>query len=150
MKKIENFLFLPVLVLLFYSASKYSDTTIDIHLYDTYYLISSAAVAGWFALWLLIVILLFKRIRQRHRLVHQKVVLIYSMLTLVSLGLFLFAGLSGGPSNAAGYTDADLDAMIFRNKLGMVAGWSCLAVQVIFLIYFVVQTVKKPIGNHKP
>lgn len=144
MKKIENFLFLPVLVLLFYSASKYSDTSIDIHLFDTYYIFSSAAAAGWFALWLLVVVFLFRLVRRRHQMVHQRFEIIYSTLTLLFFGVFLLAGLSGGPSNAAGYSDADLDALIFRNKLGMAVAWCFLTVQFIFLTYIILQFVKKP------
>jgi hypothetical protein len=144
MKKFENFLLITVLILLFYSASKYSDTSIDIHYHDTYYLISGAAIGGWFALWLLIVFLLLKIIRRRHHFVHPIFTLIYGVLTLVFLGVIFALTRVGGPSNRAGYSAADLDALIFRNQMSMLAVWCLLALQVIFMIYFIVQLLKKP------
>jgi hypothetical protein len=145
MKKIENFLFLPVLILLFYGASKYSSTVTDIHLHDTFYVITNASITGWFLAWLGIVFILFKIIRRRHVIIHTKFALTYIVLTPLLFGVFIVAGLVGGPSNMSGYSDADLDVVIARNLFRMVTVYCFLAVQFIFLIYFIIQMVKKPI-----
>lgn len=145
MKKFENSLIITVLILLFYGASKYSDTSIDIHFNDTFYLIASGGVAGCFAAWMLIVFFLFKVIRRRHQYVHPLFTFTYNILTLLFLGLVLLPGLLNAPSNAAGFTDADLDGLIFRNHLKVMAAWCLLALQVIFLIFFVFQLLKRPV-----
>lgn len=142
MKKIENWLFLPVLILLFFSASKYGGASTDINVSDTYFIIPNAAIAGVFAAWLFLVIFLFKRIRRRHQVVHKKFAIIYITLTLLFLGVFLGLGLVAGGSAAGNFTNSDLDALIFRNQLRVWCAWCCLLVQVIFLIYFIVQIVK--------
>jgi hypothetical protein len=51
----------------------------------------------------------------------------------------------GGPSDRSGYTDADLDLVIARNLFRMVTVYCFLAVQFIFLIYFIIQMVKRPV-----
>lgn len=145
MKKTENFLLLPVLVLLFYGASKYSAASIDIHFHDTYYIIASAPIAGWFALWLLIVFALFKWIRHRHQVINQKFFATYITLTLLSFGIFLLGGLMSGPSGEGRFSDSELDALIFRDNLRMVAACCFLLFQIIFLIYFIVQLLKRPV-----
>jgi uncharacterized membrane protein YozB (DUF420 family) len=144
MEKIENILFWPVLILLFLSASKYGAMSTDIQFNDTYYIIPNSHVAGSFAAWLLIVIFLFKGIRRRHNEVHKKFVLTYSTLTVLLLGVFLGVGFVSGGSAAGNFTTADLDALLFRNQLKLVCAEGCLVVQIIFLIYFIIQLVKKP------
>jgi len=145
MKKIENILFWPVLILLFFSASKYGSTSTDIHWSDTYYIISSGVIAGIFAGWLLLAVLLFKLIRRRHHTVQKMFTLIYSTLTVLLLGVFLGVGLVKGGSAVGTYNTADLDALMFRNQLKVACAEGCLLVQVIFLIYFFIQIVKKPV-----
>lgn len=150
MKKIENFLFLPVLVLVFYSMSKYSDASIDINFHDTYYIIASAPVAGWFAVWLLIVILLFKLIRRRHHSVNQKIAITFITGTLLFFAIFLIGGLVGGPSGEGRFSDTELDTLIFKGQLRIVAAWCFLVMQVMFVVYFVVQLLKRPVTINKP
>jgi hypothetical protein len=147
MKKFENLLFWPVLVLLFFSASKYGVASTDIMVADTYYIISSATIAGSFAVWLLVVIFLLKRMRRRHRVINKKFAIIYIALTLLFFGVFLGLGLVNGGSAGGNFTDSQLDALIFRNQLRVVCAWCCLVVQVIFLIYFTMQIMKKPVAN---
>jgi hypothetical protein len=120
MKKIENFLYLPVLILLFYGASKYSSSVTDIHFHDTFYVITNASITGWFLAWLGIVFILFKIIRRRHVIIHTKFAFTYIVLTVLLFGVFMVAGLVGGPSDRSGYTDADLDLVIARNLFRMV------------------------------
>jgi heme O synthase-like polyprenyltransferase len=150
MKKIENLLFWPVLVLLFFSASKYGGASTDIHVADTYYIVSNAAVAGGFAVWLLVVIFLFKRIRRRHQAVHNKFAFTYITLTVLFFGVFLGLGLVSGGSAGGNFTDSQLDALMFRTQLRMVCAWCYLFVQVIFLIYFIFQLFKKPVNHYQP
>jgi hypothetical protein len=150
MKKIENFLFWPVLVILFFSISKYGSTAADIHWNDTYYIIPSSAIAGVFAGWLLLVIFLLKRIRHRHQVINKRFTLIYIVLTILCLGVFLALGLVSGGSAAGNFTTADLDALMFRNQLKLVAAWCCLLLQVIFLIYILYQLLKRPVNHDLP
>jgi hypothetical protein len=120
MKKIENWLLWPILVLVFCSISKYGDTTTDVHFSDTYYVIKNSFITGWFLAWLLIVFFLFKLVRRRHQ------------------GVFL------GGGSPAGYSDSQLDKLIFYDKVREVTAFGLLLTQVIFLGYVVVQILKKP------
>lgn len=145
MKKIENWLVWPILVLLFYSISKYGDITTDIHWNDTFYLVTNGSLAGCFLAWLVIVFILFKIIRHRHVIIHTKFAFTYIVLTLLLFGTFLAAGFVGGPTKGIGFSDADLDRLIARNLFRMVTVYCFLTVQVIFLIYFITQLFKKPV-----
>jgi len=144
MKKIEHILFWPVLILLFLSASKYGAMSTDVQFNDTFYIIYNSHIAGSFALWLLIVVFLFKLIRRRRQVVNKKFTLTYIILTVLLLGVFLSLGFVKGGSAAGNFTSSDLDALMFRNQLKVACAEGCLLVQVIFLIYFFIQIVKKP------
>ena len=144
MKKIENLLFWPILVLIFCSISKYGDTTTDVHFSDTYYVINNSFITGWFLAWLLIVFFLFKLIRRRHHFVHTKFAAAYIMLTVLFFGISWASGFFGGGS-PAGYSDSQLDKLIFYDNLRTQSALCLVATQVIFLIYFVVQLLKKPV-----
>jgi hypothetical protein len=144
MKKIENMLFWPVIVLLFLSASKYGAMSTDVQFNDTYYIVSNSQIAGIFAVWLLVVVFLFKLIRRRHQVVNKKFTLSYILLTVLLLGIFLGVGFVKGGSAVGTYNTDDLDALLFRNKLKLACAEGCLLVQVIFLLYFFIQIVKKP------
>lgn len=150
MKKIENFLFLPVLVLLFYSASKYSVAPIDVHFRDTYYMITAAPLTGWFAVWLLVVFFLFKGVRRRRQVINKKFAIPYITATLLFFAVFLLFGLSSGPSGENGYSDSELDALIVKNNLRTIAAYGFLLTQVVFLVYVVVQFLKRPVSIKKP
>jgi len=142
MKKIENLLFLPVLALCFYGASKYSSTTLDIHLYDTYYVVAIAPLTGWALAWLLGVILLFKVIRRRHQSINIKFAIPYIALTLV---LFLVLWLpSGAETGDNGISDEQLSRWLLYNQLRVAATTLFALAQVTFLIYFIVQLMKRP------
>ncbi|OQP39783.1 hypothetical protein A4H97_16295 [Niastella yeongjuensis] len=145
MKKIENILFWPVLILLFFTASKFGRASTDLNIDDSYYIIPNSYVAGTCALWLLLVVFLLKLIRRRHQTVNKKITLTYMGVTLLLVTGFLALGLVNGGSAAGNYTTSDLDALMFRNQLRVLCGWCFLLVQVIFLIYFFVQIVKKPV-----
>lgn len=147
MKKIENILFWFILILLFLSASKYGAMSTDIDFNDTFYIIPNSHIAGSFAAWQLVVVFLFKWIRRRRQVVNKKFALSYIVLTILSLGIFLGVGFVKGGLAGGNYTTADLDALMFRNQLKVACAEGCLLVQVIFLIYFFVQIVKKPVPS---
>lgn len=145
MKKIENFLFWPVLVLLFCSISKYGDTPTDVHWSDTFFVIKNSVITGCFLAWLIVVIMLFKVIRRRGQAIHTKFAITYIVLTLLLFSVSCVSGFLGGGS-PAGYSDRQLDKLIFYDNLRIVTASCLLAVQVVFLIYFVVQLLKKPVA----
>lgn len=149
MKKIEHILFWLVLILLFLSASKYGSQSTDLQFNDTYYIIYNSHIAGTFAVWLLLVVLLFKMIRRRHQVVNKKLALGYILLTAVLLGAFLGLGFVKGGSAAGNFTTADLDALMFRNQLKTVLAGCCLVLQVIFLGYFLFQLFKRPVNHNQ-
>jgi hypothetical protein len=128
MKKIENWLLWPILILIFCSISKYGDTATDIHWNDTFYVINNSFITGWFLAWLLIVFFLFKLIRRRHQAINNK---------------FAITFMGGG--SPAGYSDSQIDNLIFYNQVRVVTALGLLVTQVIFLVYFVVQLLKKPV-----
>jgi heme/copper-type cytochrome/quinol oxidase subunit 1 len=144
MKKIENLLFWPVLVLIFCSISKYGNTTTDVHLHDTYYVIANSYITGWFLAWLLVVFFLFRVIRRRHNYINTKFAITYLLLTVVLFTISWGSGFVGGGS-PAGYSDSQLDKLIFYDKVRSVTAGGLLVTQVIFLVYFVVQLLKKPV-----
>jgi hypothetical protein len=144
MKKIENWLLWPILVLIFCSISKYGDTTTDVHFNDTYYVINNNFITGWFLAWLLIVFFLFKLIRRRHQFVNVKFAATYIVLTVLFFTVSWGSGFLGGGS-PAGYSDSQLDKLIFYDKVRSLTAVGLLATQVIFLVYFVVKLLKKPV-----
>ncbi|AEV97412.1 hypothetical protein Niako_1033 [Niastella koreensis GR20-10] len=121
--------------------------TTDIDVSDTYFIIKNSQIAITFVLWLLIVVFLFRMIRRRHQAVNKKFVVAYTVITALLLGLFLGLGLVKGDSAAGTYNTEDLDALMFRNQLKVWCMEGCLLVQVIFLIYFFIQMVKKPVPS---
>jgi hypothetical protein len=140
MKKIENWLLWPILFLLFYSISKYGDITTEIYWSDTFYLVTHASLAGWFLAWLVIVLILFKLIRHRQVIIHTKFAFAYIVLTILLFGVFLAAGFVGSrPSNGSIFSDADVDRLMARNLFRTITVYCFLTVQVIFLVYFIVQ-----------
>jgi membrane protease YdiL (CAAX protease family) len=159
MKKIENILFIPAVILLFLSISKKNTAVTDIHFSDTYYVVSNAAIAGGFLGWLILVIIFLKLIRWRHQSINIKFASPYIILTLV---LYLVFTLASPPqAGTGGMSDAQLDQWIFYNRLREVTAVAFILIQVIFLIYFITQLFKRPAvsrqkdgqparGNFKP
>lgn len=144
MKKIENILLWPVFILLFVCVSKFGAITTDIQYHDTYYITPNSYIAGSFAGWLLLVVFLLKQVRRRHQVIHTGIILTYTLITVLLLGVFLGLGFVSGGSAAGNYTTDDLDALLFRNQLKLLCMEGCLLVQVLFLIYIIIQLVKKP------
>jgi hypothetical protein len=140
MKKIENILFIPALILLFLGISKNNTGATDIHFNDTFFVLENRTMAGWFLAWLIFVIILFKIIRRRHNYINKRVAAPYIILTVVFY-LFFFLGnfMQGG---GRGMSDAQLQRWTFYNQLKMVTAAAFLLVQLIFLIYFTWQMIR--------
>jgi hypothetical protein len=66
------------------------------------------------------------------------------VLTLVLFSISWLSGFLGGGS-PAGYSDSQLDRLIFYDQLRTVTAFFFLLIQIIFLGYFVVQLLKKPV-----
>jgi len=145
MKKIENWLFLPVLILLFYSASEYSASTTDIHLGDSYYIISNGSIARGLLTWLILVFIFFRIIRRRNPSPNRRLVVGYMVLTLLLLAVWYIASAVLGSKTSSGFSDEELNRWVLFNQIRMTAGFVFGLVQVIFLIYFVVLLLKKPV-----
>jgi hypothetical protein len=142
MKKIENILFVPAVMLLFYSISKKNTAITDIHFSDTFIVVENRTIAGWFLAWLILVIICFKLIRMRHYYINKRFAAPYIILTLV---LFLFFCLPlGSHLYEGGMSDKELRAWTFYNQVKMATGYSFLFLQVIFLIYFIFQLFRRP------
>ena len=147
MKKIENILFVPAVILLFYSISKHNTAVTDIHFSDTFFVVENRTITGWFLAWLILVIIFFKIIRYRHYYISKRFAAPYIILTPV---LFLFFCLPlGSHSYVSGMSDEQLSEWIFFNQVKMVTGYSFLLIQVIFLIYFITQLIKRPIASRQ-
>jgi hypothetical protein len=142
MKKIENILFIPAVILLFISISKKNTAVTDIHFHDTYYVVSNAAIAGGFLGWLILVITFLKLIRWRHQSINIKFVSPYIILTLVLYLVFSLANPPQGSTN--GISDAQLDRWVLYHQIRIGAILVFLLIQVIFLVYFIVQLFKRP------
>jgi hypothetical protein len=140
MKKIENILFIPAVILLFLSISKKNTAVTDIHFSDTYYVVSNAAIAGGFLGWLILVIIFLKLIRWKHQAINIKFASPYIILTLV---LYLIFSLANPPqSGTAGMSDAQLDRWVLYNQVRMGAAIVFALIQVVFLIYFAWQMIR--------
>lgn len=69
------------------------------------------------------------------------------MLTVLLFGVSWASGFLGGGS-AAGYSDSQLDKLMFYDQVRVITALGLLATQIIFLAYFVVQLLKKPALNN--
>lgn len=141
MKKIENWLLFPVLVLFCWSFA--NPGTLDFHIHDTYFVIAGVSVWRYFAAFLLIVFGLYKTIRNRHQTINRVFAVSHILITILLTG-FMVIPFTSEPK----YIDYS-NWKSYQSKLQ----WDAIAVitylltQVIFLIYFIIQMVKRPIGT---
>jgi hypothetical protein len=143
MKKIENFLFLPVLILLFYTRSAAAENTTFFHWQHNSVEFNNGSAAGWALAWLTLVFLLFKIVRLRHRTINLKFAISYNVLSLL---FFLVLCLPTSPETGVnGISDAQLYRWNLYNQTRAMSWTIFILTQVIFLIYFIFQLIKKPI-----
>jgi hypothetical protein len=140
MRTIENWLLLPVLVLYIWSLNLIDDS-LDIHLHDTYYVLEGVSFTRVLAGFLLLIFGLYKIIRYRHQFINRVFALPHILLSVL-LTAFLLYPVTAKPR------DLDYNNWLVYQKYGQrsaVAGLLFVLIQVIFLVYFVVQLLKKPV-----
>jgi hypothetical protein len=137
MKKIENWLIIPALLLLFYWISSFGKASINIHWHDSYYALDNKALSGRFLIWLTIVFIFFKIIRARHQSINRKFAVTYLVLTLL---LFTIFSIPVEPDGR------NMEKWSLFNQVRIVVGAIFLLAQVMFLIYYFVQLVRKPVS----
>ena len=144
MKKIENVLLLPALVLLVLIFVQ-GRSTVDIHLHDTYYVIANTSLAKWFLYWLVVQFILYTLIRRRHKQVNTKWVITHLSITLLLIGLiwFLANSMSKAPRYYASYTE-EWEKWNLYNKMIVIALVAFLVSQIVLLVYFVTRLFQTP------
>jgi heme/copper-type cytochrome/quinol oxidase subunit 1 len=141
MKKIENILLPPILVLLVLIFVKRT-TTIDIHLHDTYYVIAHASLAKWFLYWLVVQFFLYTLIRRRHKQVNTKWAITHISITILLIGLIWF--LADSMSKAPRYYATYAVKWNLYNQMIVIAVVAFLLSQIVFLVYFVSRLFQTP------
>jgi hypothetical protein len=140
MKKIENWLLLPVLVLFCWSLVAYH-YTLDIHLHDTYFILEGASTMRILAGYLLIMYGLYKTIRNRHQTINRIFAVSHILISLFFTGLLLLPF-----TREVRYIDySNWNSYQSKLNMGAIAIIFYLLTQVIFLIYFIAQLIKKPV-----
>jgi hypothetical protein len=143
MKKIENWLILPVLVL--YCWSFANPGTLDLHLHDTYFVIAGVSLWRYFAGFLLIIFGLYKTIRNRHQTINPVFAVPHILITMVLIGFLVIPF-----TTEKRYIDYS-NWTSYQSKLQWeaIAVISYLLTQFIFLIYFIIQLIKKPATHNQ-
>jgi hypothetical protein len=137
MKKIENLLLLPVLVL--FCLSFNNPGGLDFHLHDTYFVIAGVSLWRFFAGLLLILFGLYKTIRNRHYYINLIFAVPHILITILLTALILF------PFKTEVHSYIDWSQVPDqKNALVLLA---FLLIQVIFLIYFIVKLTQRPVSN---
>jgi heme/copper-type cytochrome/quinol oxidase subunit 1 len=148
MKKIENILLLPVLVLivLMFLAG---DATLDFHLHDTYFVIALAHVIKWFLYWLVVAFILYTVIRYRHKRVNTAWAITHISLTIIPIVLIWYLAvppqlnLSDGHDYWA-FEQAFQSKWEWRNLWLVILALAFLLTQIVFLVYFVTRLFQTP------
>lgn len=145
MKKIENWLLLPILILFCWSLAA-APHTLDIHLHDTYFVLDSAFTFRFLGGALLLLFGLYKTIRNRHQTINQVFAAPHLLITILLTGLLLIPFATevrfidyNNWSNWTSYQSNLLRPSIVVNAY--------VLTQFIFLIYFITQMVKRPISS---
>lgn len=144
MKKMENWLLVPAFLLLV--SFFFLHRTIDVHIHDTYYVITGSFVAQWAAYWVLLLFLLYKLLRKRHDTVNGKLFRLHVTTTFIPLFFILFLGYITN-SKTAQYLDYSNWQQLeprFQASTAMILTLLFLLSQVTFLLYFIIQLLKKP------
>jgi hypothetical protein len=141
MKKIENVLLLPALVLLVLIFVK-RRSTLDLHLHDTYYVIANAAIVKWFLYWIIVQFILYTIIRRRHGPLSKKWAVTHISITVLLIGLILF--LPHTQERAPVDYKTILERWQWYNEAMLAAMLAFLLSQIVFLIYFVIRLFQSP------
>lgn len=140
--KIENWLLLPMLILLFYTRSAAAENTTSFHFQDNAVEFNNGSAAGWALVWLILVFLLWKVVRLRHRTVNIKFAISYILLSLL---FFVVLCLPTSPETSAnGISDTQLYMWNLYNSIRAMSWNIVMLTQLIFLIYFIIQLIKRP------
>ena len=144
MRKIENLLLVPFLLIVLALCLR-GHSTLDIHLHDTYYVIAPWPLAQLFVVWLFILFLLYKLIRKRRQFVNNWWAISHITVTTLLTGLIWFSYLFNNRLPRWYISDSletTLRIWAAYNQLLVISCMIFLFVQVIFLIYFIVQMIK--------
>ena len=147
MKKIENLLLLLPLLLIVVGEIFIANSTIDIHLHDTYYVVSPIPMALRFTGWLIILFILYKVIRKRHGSINNKWAIPHILISTIFIGIILFSYLFNPVprrflSNSPETVMQVATAYQRYNQLLIVSSIIFLSAQVIFLLYFITMMIK--------
>ena len=134
MQKVENSLILPVLFLFVWSLTV--SESLDVHLNDTYIVVAGFSALRTLASFFLILFGLYKTIRHRHDVINLFIAIPHILFTSILIGCLL-APLEGKRN----YIDYSSWNSVPWDAIGLL---TFLLIQVIFLIYFIVEIVKKP------
>jgi hypothetical protein len=148
MKKIENVLLLPVLVLIVLIFLT-GNATLDIHLHDTYYIIAYSQLVKWFLYWLVVVFILYTVIRYRHKRVNTVWAVTHISITIVLIALNWYLVVSPGFEGSGEGANIAYNMAAFRkwelyNQWSIVTMLAFLLTQIIFLVYFVTRLFQTP------
>jgi heme/copper-type cytochrome/quinol oxidase subunit 1 len=144
MKKIENVLILPILVLLVLMFLP-GTSTIDVHLHDTYYVIAFGHLIKWFLYWLVVVFILYTIIRYRHKRVNTRWAISHIVISFLLIGLvgFLAYAIYNKPRDYVSYVEEWGKWRLYNQMIGF-AMLAFLINQIVFLIYFVTRLFQTP------
>ena len=149
MKKVENLLLLPIVVLFVLSLLA-GNSTLDIHLHDTYYVINNYNLAKWFTWWLVVMFILYKLIRRKQGRVDERWAVPHIAVTVVLIALMWFpAVMDNGPMprRYLDYGNDMLQQMITWYRIIFIGGLVFALVQLAFLVYFIIQLIRSPRPN---
>jgi len=142
----ENWLLMPVIILYIWSFGL-TGYTLDLHLHDTYFIVDGVSTFRILAGCLLLIFGLYKTIRNRHQTINQAFAVPHIFITILLTGFLLipFAIKFQDSASKVQYIDYSHWRSYESNaKWALMAVFSFLLSQIIFLIYFVVQLVRKP------
>jgi hypothetical protein len=151
MKKVEHLLLVPIVILMFVALYVH-DTTLDIHVHDTYFVLDLAWIAKMFMYWLAFVFVLYKVMRRRHKYVNRWWVISHIGFTLLIMAmLWYYVFLFGAPSNVERYyfpaanVPVLLEKWSFYNTIIIIILLTFLLIQLVFLAYFITRLFRSPV-----
>lgn len=140
MKKIENWLILPVMILFVWSLTV-ANYTLDFHLTDTYFVVDGAFMLRFLGGVLLLLFGVYKTIRHRHHNINRTFAVPHILITILLTGFLLIP-----VATEIKFVDYS-NWKSYQSKLlwPAVVVIAYVLTLIIFLIYFIFQLLKKPI-----